>query len=76
MLNNYHSLGGNVFKTKQIRKFMVHVVIYYEKSEIYKVQLNFKVNFNTYLLMLLRILIVCYVNELLLFKIDVEPTPP
>jgi hypothetical protein len=33
MLNTYHSLGGNVFKTKQIRKFMVHVVIYYEKSE-------------------------------------------
>jgi hypothetical protein len=28
---------------------MVHVVIYYEKSEIYKVQLNFKINYNTYL---------------------------
>ncbi len=76
MLNTYHSLCGKVFKTKQIRKFMVHVVIYYENSEIYKVQLIFKINYNTYLLMLLRILIVCYVNKLLLFKINVEPTPP
>jgi hypothetical protein len=55
---------------------MVHVVIYYENSEIYKVQLIFKINYNTYLLMLLWILIVCCVNKLFLFKINVVPTPP
>jgi hypothetical protein len=63
-------------KTKQIKKFMAHVIKYYEKSEIYKVQLILKINYNTFLLMLLRILVVCYINKLFLFKINVELTPP